>query len=160
MSTAGYLKQRVRTISSFLYSIKRRTKQYLKWLWAHLTRMDSKKFKNPVKPPQIISPSEDSFYSLNKDQLQNLVGKNIQFRFFQLEKFSYHNKEIAFLLKNAQAKTQKDCLSELKDQDLKQPLVLICQNGRASKKFAQELRDKGFINAYFIHKGLKGLLEL
>lgn len=55
-------------------------------------------------------------------------------------------------------KEEGKLLSDLGDQDLKQPIVLICDKGFVSKKIAQELQNKGFINVYFIEGGLKGLL--
>ena len=103
---------------------------------------------------------ELDLYSLNRYQLKNLLDKNVYFRFFQLEDFSYsYNKEIEHLLKKVEKKVEETLLLDLKDQDLKQPIVLICDKGFASRPVAQKLRSRGFINVYFVQGGLKGLLE-
>ena len=99
-------------------------------------------------------------YSLNKGQLKNLVDKNIQFGFFQLEDFSIPcDPKTKALLKKAKRVTKKKLWLSLKNQDLKQPVVLICAKGLVSKKMSQKLRDKKFVNVYFVEGGLKGLLS-
>ena len=99
-----------------------------------------------------------SMYALNKYQLKNLTDKNIHFSFFQLEDFSSPcGKDIMFLLNKAERIEAKELLLNLKDQDLKQPVVLICNKGSLSVKTAQELRVKGFLNVYFVEGGLQGL---
>ena len=101
-----------------------------------------------------------SLYALNRSQLKNLVDKNIHFGFFQLEDFSFPcDQEAKYLLQKAEKKTEGAILSDLKDQDLQQPLVLICNKGIISRKISQKLRDKGFVNVYFMGGGLKALLE-
>ena len=103
---------------------------------------------------------EIDLYSLNRYQLKNLMDKNIHFGFFQLENFSCgYDRETEALLKKLKKKTEEELLSDLKDQDLKQPLVFICEKGFISKALAQKLRDHHFINVYFVKGGLKGLLK-
>jgi len=101
---------------------------------------------------------ESNLYSLNSYQLQNLLDKNIQFHFFQIEDF-FLKEDKKKLLKKVQKIKEEELILSLKDQDLKQPLVLICKKGKRSKKLSQVLRDKGFINVYFIEKGWEGLLK-
>lgn len=103
---------------------------------------------------------EDDIFSLSRFQLENLINKNIHFDFFQLENFSFDfGKKTEILLQQVKKKTEKELLSDLSDQDLQKPMVLICNKGLISKKTAEQLREKGFINVYFIKEGLQGLLK-
>ena len=99
-------------------------------------------------------------YTLSRTQLKNLIDKNIHFHFFQLEDFSIvYEKEAALLLKKAKRVEKGKLVLELRDQDRQQPIVLICEGALISKQVFQELRQKGFINVYFIDGGLKKLME-
>ena len=95
---------------------------------------------------------EEDLYSLDEYQLNNLLDKKVVFHFFSLDAFS----EKDFLppsYKTAQIKTKEEILSQFKDQDFKQPIILICKDGVKSKSLSQVLREKGFINCYFLKKG-------
>ena len=142
-------------------------------------------------------------YSLNYEQLKNLLDKNIQFGFFLLEDKASDTElksnnpsasdaelksnnpsasdtelksnnpsasdtdlkrdnpltEGPLILKKAKKTTDQELLLELKNQDLKQPLVLLCEEGERSCFVAKNLRDKGFINVYFVSGGVKALLK-
>lgn len=105
-------------------------------------------------------PQLEEMYSLNRYQLKNLLDKNIHFGFFQLEDFSFSaDKKTEDLLKKAQRKTEQELLSDLKTEDFKQPLVLICEKGLFSQKLSQKLREKGFLNVYFIEGGMRQLVK-
>ena len=99
-------------------------------------------------------------YALEEDQLKELLEKNISFDFFQLkavdstELLQQSDKP---LLKKAKLKSPEEIMSELQTANLKQPIVLICPRGEQSRSFSQELRDKGFINVYFVKKGFQSL---
>ncbi len=126
-------------------------------------KKDQKKSQRAVKASKVIDTAgnnETDLYALNRYQLKNLLDKNVYFRFFQVESFSFsYDRDIEYLLKKVKQKTKEELLMELKNQDLKQPLVLICNKGFVSQKLAQKLQNKGFVNAYCIAGGLKGLLE-
>ncbi len=112
------------------------------------------------KTASLAQNTEDdsALYGLNRFQLQNLVNKNIHFGFFQLEDFSGHLDPGAERLKQkAKRKSERALLMELKDQDLKQPLVLICDKGLVSKEMARKLRERGFVNVYFVDGGIQAL---
>ena len=103
---------------------------------------------------------DEDIYSLNRYQLKNLLDKNIHFGFFQLEDCSFkYDPETEALLKRVQRTTGEELLFDLKDQDLQQPLVLLCKEGLMSKTIAQKLRDRGVINAYFVQGGIRALLK-
>ena len=140
-----------------------RKKKFKRWraliykkIFSRLKKFNPKQSKSCEKKAR----EEIDLYSLNRYQLKNLVDKNIHFGFFQLEHFSRDcDRETGALLKNLEKKTEEELLSDLKDQDLKQPLVFICEKGFISKELAQKLRDRHFINVYFVKGGLKGLLK-
>lgn len=116
--------------------------------------------KKQLKNYKTLSKEEIDLYSLNRYQLKNLIDKNIYFGFFQLEDFSFsYDKSVEHLLNKVKRKNEKELLLDLKSQDLKQPLILICNRGYLSRTVAQKLRDQGFINVYFVEGGLKALLE-
>ena len=101
-----------------------------------------------------------SLYSLDRYQLKNLIDKNIRFSFFQIEDFSCHYDRLTqFFLMKTEKKTEKELLSNLKSQDSKQPMVLICDKGQLSQQLSKKLRSQGFVNVYFVKEGLRGLLE-
>lgn len=103
---------------------------------------------------------ELELFALNRFQLKNLVDKNISFSFFQLEDFSVDVDSLTKrILLKAEKKTGDELLLCLKKQDSSHAIVLICERGDISRKMAQNLRDKGFINAYFIKGGLIALLS-
>ncbi|MCY4321278.1 MAG: rhodanese-like domain-containing protein [Bdellovibrionaceae bacterium] len=103
---------------------------------------------------------EDDLYSLDKYQLNNLIEKNISFDFFQLESFSEDTKSsFNKYLQKARLQTKEDILSDLNQEDVKTPIILICKTGKSSQTFSRQLRDKGFVNVYFIKKGLESLVE-
>ena len=104
--------------------------------------------------------SKDLEYALNKYQLKNLLERNVHFGFFQLEDPSLdYGAELKFLLAKASKIKEEELFSKLDAQNLEQPLVLVCNQGLISSRMAKKLQDKGFINAYFIQGGVKGLLE-
>ncbi|MCZ0932976.1 MAG: rhodanese-like domain-containing protein [Oligoflexia bacterium] len=113
-----------------------------------------------LKKKKTQTLSEDDLYSLDGYQLKNLQEKNIYFDFFQLDSLNEEiNCELKKHLQKAQLKTKENILSQLKTEDLKKPIVLICKTGEASKNFSRALRAKGFVNVYFIKKGFQSLLE-
>lgn len=95
---------------------------------------------------------EEDLYSLDEYQLNNLLDKKVNFLFFSLDVFS-KDALLPFSFQKVQVKAKEEILAELKNQDFKAPLVLICKNGDQSKAFSQTLRDKGFINCYYLKKG-------
>ena len=128
------------------------------------------------KASQNLQPEED-LYALEEDQLKELLEKNISFDFFQLKALDQEelnrrelnpgelNPELLkpteildqSLLKKAKLRSPEEIVLELKNTDLKHPIVLICPRGEQSQSFSQELRDKGFINVYFVKKGFQSL---
>lgn len=103
---------------------------------------------------------EWKLYTLNRFQLKNLVEKNIYFHFFQLEDFSlFCDKDTKLLLEKVKRREKEKLVLQLDDEDLKQPIVLICEKGFISKQVFQVLRAKGFINVYFVEGGLAELLK-
>ena len=111
------------------------------------------KYKTSPKGEDTNSDSlEEGLYSLDEYQLNNLLDKKINFLFFSLDVFS-KDALLPFSFQKIQVKTKEEILAELKSQDLKVPLVLICKSGDQSKAFSQTLRDKGFINCYYLKKG-------
>lgn len=116
--------------------------------------------KNDLEDKIKFAENEEILYALDGYQLKNLLDKNISFDFFQLETFNKElNIELKEVLKKMQLKSQKEILSYLKGHDLKKPIVLICNTGKSSKLFSQELKAKGFINVYFMKKGFQSLIE-
>ena len=109
-------------------------------------RFQTKKAKSLVE--------EEELYALDSEQLKHLIEKNISFDFFQLEAL---NKSQKLILQKAKLKTKEEIVSELKTANLNQPIVLICSTGERSRAFSAELRDKGFINVYFVKKGFYSL---
>ena len=69
------------------------------------------------------------------------------------------NYEIKKHLQKAQLKTKENILSQLKNEDVKKPIVLICNTGESSKEFSRALRAKGFVNVYFMRNGFQSLIE-
>ena len=103
---------------------------------------------------------EKALYALEHSQLVNLQYKNIHFLFFQLEDFPlFKDCGIKQLLQKAEKKEGRELLPLLKGKDLAQPIILICGKGRVSMKWANKLRDEGFINVYYVKDGLQGLLR-
>ena len=103
---------------------------------------------------------EDDLYSLDGYQLNNLLDKNIYFDFFQLDSLKGEiNDELKKPLQKAELKTNEEILSQLKAEDFKKPIVLVCRTGKSSKALSQELRAKGFVNVYFMKKGFQSLIE-
>ena len=118
------------------------------------------KLKKRKRGKTVSALLEDDLYSLDSFQLKNLLDKNIHFDFFQLDSLNEKIRgKMQKYLNKALLKTKKEILSELKTEDFKKPLVLICKTGHDSKVFSQELRKKGFVNVYFIKKGFQSLLE-
>ena len=97
-------------------------------------------------------PLEEDLYSLDEYQLNNLLDKRVQFHFYSLDSLK-ETKLLVSGFNKAQYKTKKDILIELKGQDLSHPIVLVCKKGDSSKAFSQVLREKGFINCYYLKKG-------
>ena len=95
---------------------------------------------------------EEDLYSLDEYQLNNLLDKRVQFYFYSLDSLE-ETKLLVSGFSKAQYKTKEDILIELKGQDLSHPIVLICKKGDSSKAFSQILREKGFINCYYLKKG-------
>ena len=103
---------------------------------------------------------EDDLYSLDGRQLKNLLEKNIYFDFFQLDSLTEEGGyDLRKSLKKAQLQAKENILSQLKGEDFKKPIVLICKTGESSKVFSRELRAKGFANVYFVRKGFHSLME-
>ena len=117
--------------------------------------------KKQSKKEKAQALSEEDIYSLDIYQLKNLLDKNIYFDFFQLDPLSENkDNKLSKYLQKAKLKTKEDILFQLKTvEDLKNPIVLICKTGKTSQVFSRELRDKGFVNVYFIKKGFQSLLE-
>ena len=114
-----------------------------------------------VSPKKTSSKEDSSFFHVDKTQIKNLIEKRIYFCFFQVEKLFLEgeSQDIVSLIQPSQFKTKEDILVFLKDQDLKTPIVLLCQNGIISEEFSKNLRAKGYINAFYVKKGLIGLKE-
>ena len=94
----------------------------------------------------------EDLYSLDEYQLNNLLDKKISFRFYSLDSLP-ENRALTSGFSKAQLKTKEEIQDELKGQDLKQPIILICKDGVQSKAFSQALREQGFINCYYLKKG-------
>ncbi|MBC6415875.1 MAG: rhodanese-like domain-containing protein [Bdellovibrionales bacterium] len=101
---------------------------------------------------------DEDLYSLDGYQLKNLLDKNITFRFFCLES-SVQDTGLNKVLQKAQFKSKQEILNFLQNQDLKQALVLVCDKGDLSRDFSKKLRQKGFINCYFLKKGFQSIKE-
>ena len=70
--------------------------------------------------------------------------------------FSTEKKEDPFektLLKTAEIKTSREVLLLLKKVPKETPLILVCETGGLSKKFASKVRKKGWKNAYYVEGG-------
>ena len=104
---------------------------------------------------------QPSFHSIDKVQLKNLIDKRIHFNFFQVEKLMMgeESSEIETLVNRSQFKTEEEIFYFIKDKDQNSPFVFLCKNGLTSEKIAVDLREKGYINAYYVEKGLAGLKE-
>lgn len=97
---------------------------------------------------------DEDLYSLDSQQLKDLIEKNISFDFFQLGSLNPSDKPI---LPQAKIKSQEEIMSQLKSTPLNRPIVLVCPNGKLSRAFSATLRDKGFINVYFVKQGFSSL---
>ena len=102
-----------------------------------------------------------SFYSIDKNQLRNLVEKKIPFFFFKLENLPpLKSPEAKFLLEKAEQKTEEEIFSFLKDKVSEQPLVFICKSGSISKQLSKKLQNMGYKNAYYMEKGFQSFLDV
>ena len=59
----------------------------------------------------------------------------------------------------AEQQTKPFLSDRLKNQSLDQAIVLICRTGKLSVREAEALREKNFINVYFVKEGIEGLLK-
>ena len=116
----------------------------------------SKKIK-PASVKNQLNETED-LYSLNGHQLKNLLEKNISFQFFSLSE-APEDTGLNKVFQKAQLKSEKEILDCLKNQDLKQPVILVCEEGALSQAFSKQLREKGFVNCYFLKKGFQSIKE-
>ena len=95
---------------------------------------------------------------LDKDQLKNLIYKNISFAFFYIgAKPANTSKERATLLQKAVFATEEEALSLLKEKDKSQPVVLVCATGGPSAQLSKALAQKGFLNVCFLKEGIESL---
>ncbi len=103
-----------------------------------------------------------SFYSIDKVQLKNLIDKQIQFHFFRVETLEMKEKssEVEILVKRSEFKTEGEVFLFVENKELNCPFVFLCNTGLVSEKISRNLREKGYINAYYVEKGLMGLKEI
>ncbi len=108
-----------------------------------------------TKDVESLPPS----YSIDRVQLKNLIDKRIPFHFFQMEKLIVEDEfsEVKNIVNQSVFKTEEEVLSFIKNQNLHCPFVFLCENGFVSEKISEDLRAKGYINAYYVEKGLRGL---
>jgi len=101
------------------------------------------------------------FFAINKMQLKNLIDKQIHFYFFQIEELALDqgNKDIQALLGKSELKTAEEITGFLKNKAQNSPCILLCKEGVISEQISEDLRAKGYINVYYVEKGLKGLQE-
>lgn len=125
------------------------------------------------------------FFVIDAYQLQNLIEKRVYCLFFFLEERAkweektgykqedknnkeqyelrlkeYRNQEEGFMTgldKLVQFKTEQEIVDSLKDKEKNQPIVLLCLKGSLSKKASENLRQQGYINAYYLESGLSSL---
>ena len=101
---------------------------------------------------------EDLFNSIDKEQLKNLIEKRIHFSFFCIEDLDVMQQSFITNLKSyLEFKNEEEVLQSLQDKEKNQPIVLLCKTGFVSEQLSKKLRDEGYINAYYLEKGLKGM---
>lgn len=96
-------------------------------------------------------------------QLENLIITNSRFTFLDLRASSGQppHPSLAPLLARAVAVSPANVNSYLRDNkvDKNSPVVLLCEDGRASQKARESLETLGFLNVYVVERGVEGLLS-
>ena len=96
-------------------------------------------------------------------QLENLQMNSIPFVFLDLResKELIADEPLKSILSSSVPLDESEVLNYLSEKlDSKDvPVVLLCQNGEVSKKIAQDLESKGYINIHIIEGGLENLRE-
>jgi rhodanese-related sulfurtransferase len=95
--------------------------------------------------------------TISRFQLENLQGNALQFVFVDLRRDSSHHP----LLKGSRRLNENDFLATQPQgvADKSAPVVLICDDGRRSAKFARRLLKLEFVNVFIVENGFRGLVE-
>jgi rhodanese-related sulfurtransferase len=99
---------------------------------------------------------------LGRFQLENLISQPLRFHYFDLRKEKRgvkKNEGVSHLLEPALSLSSKTLLEEVSARvDTKdQPIVLLCENGRLSRRVARVLIDMDYKNVCVITRGVRGL---
>lgn len=96
-------------------------------------------------------------------QLENLTLNQVTFIFFDLRKNKAPVKDepLRSMIKPALPFEKEDVSGYLAEKafDKNTPIVLMCDDGRASGHLAQQLEECGYKNVNVIENGFHGLLE-
>jgi rhodanese-related sulfurtransferase len=95
-------------------------------------------------------------------QLENLLISRSPFAFFDLREHAELLPEgLQRMVAGASPVSTSEVAGELKrlGHGFEKPVLLLCENGRASARVASELERAGFTNAYIVAGGVEGLLS-
>ena len=94
-------------------------------------------------------------YSIGFFQIENLINNKVFFLFFNLSgSFPLKDKETAHIYQLAEKASQSSVKERLMGEDQSVPVVLICKNGSQSRALAEQLREEGFVNVFFLGGGI------
>lgn len=105
--------------------------------------------------------TEDELEHIELFQLEGLIRNQIPFLLLDLRSKTLPtaSKKLEGLLINGEKTDIANAENFLIDKNIAQehPVVLICDNGKSSKKLAKSLRKKGRVNVYVVNGGAKVL---
>lgn len=110
-----------------------------------------------------IFSSNDELEQIGLFQLEGLIRNQVPFLLLDLRKKMAlpGSKKLEHLLASGQKVERTNVESFLEEKNIgsDHPVVLICDNGKGSKKLAQSLRKKGRVNIYVVEGGSRALVR-
>jgi len=105
----------------------------------------------------------DHYFEIGYFQLENLLLNQVQFYFFDISgyKFTERDEPLKSMLKNTTALEPSDIAPYLKEkgEEPSVPIVIMCEDGVISQRWAQKLGESGFLNVNVIEGGVQSLAE-
>ncbi|NQY99550.1 MAG: rhodanese-like domain-containing protein [Bdellovibrionales bacterium] len=103
------------------------------------------------------------YFEIGYFQLENLSMNQVQFYFFDISmsRLQVSDEPLKSMLQSMIGMEPEDIEPYLKEKDEAKtvPIVLLCEDGVRSRKWAEKLSDAGYINVNVIEEGFKGLEE-
>lgn len=105
----------------------------------------------------MIFGSSDIF-EIGEFQLENLVSQPLQFTFFDLSVKSL-SPRAQQLFEKAQKILENQVTQSLEELQVPKeaPIVLVCDKGKVSLKWAKKLEQMGYTNVYVLKGGAQGI---